>query len=120
MWYTTRVPNKENKMRCDTCGLNTKVPAWEGDKCVCTPTVQKVLEIDGLYFDERELLLAAWADGLSEYDCRALVAELDDERNEEFAIQQEAEIYAEDAWLRAAESAGYDEAEAEYYSGRYW
>lgn len=78
-----------------------------------TPTVQKVLEIDGPYFDERELLLAAYADGLSVTDCRSLVAELDDERNEEFAAQQASEINAESAWLRAAESVGFDEAEAD-------
>ena len=77
-----------------------------------TPTVDKVLEIDGPYFDERELLLAAYADGLSVAECRTLVGQLDDERNEECAAQMEAEIYAENAWLRAAESAGYDEAEA--------
>ncbi len=76
-------------------------------------TVAKVLELDGPYFDERELLLAAWADGLSVAECRLLVAELDDERNEEFAAQQESEIWAEGASVRYAENAGWEEAEAE-------
>ncbi len=84
------------------------------------PTVLKVCEIDGHYADERELLLAAYADGLSVEDCRALVSELMAEFDKEFAAQAESEIAAENAWLYHAENAGFWESEAEYrYHGAY-
>lgn len=73
------------------------------------PTVAKIIDIDGEYFDERELLLAAYADGLPEAECRLLVSELNNERDEDRAAEQQAEIAAENAWLRAAENAGWED-----------
>lgn len=68
-----------------------------------------VLDLDGLYADERELLLAAWADGLTEDACRAKLAEFVAYRDDEWAAEAAAEMAAEGAWLRAAENAGWED-----------
>lgn len=78
-----------------------------------TPIVDRVLDLDGPYFNSRELFLAALADGFTPYLAVVLVEECEADAEREFAAQAEAEIAAENAWLVAAENAGWEEAEAE-------
>jgi hypothetical protein len=73
----------------------------------------RVVMNDGPYADERELLLAAWADGHDEAMCRAMLAEFAAARDAEWAAEQASEMAAENAWLTAAENAGWEESERE-------
>lgn len=82
-----------------------------------TPTVDKVIEIDGEYANERELFLAALADGMTEILASVLVEDFVKCRDSEWAAQQKSEIDAENAWLRAAENAGWEQTEIDRMNG---
>lgn len=85
-----------------------------------TPTVDALLDRDGLYTDVGELLLACQADGLDEHMTAIFIDDFEASRNAEWDAQAADEIAAENAWLRHAENAGFDESIAEdRYYGRW-
>lgn len=65
------------------------------------------------YPTQHEIFLAALADGYTPAAADAYAVELDTINLEEWDIQQAGEIWAENAWLRHAESAGFDESQLE-------
>lgn len=60
-----------------------------------------------------EIFLAAIEDGYTPAAASVYADELDAIHAEEWAIQQEGEIAAENAWLHHAENAGWQETQAE-------
>lgn len=89
-----------------------------------TPTVDALLDRDGLYTDVGELRVACTLDGLSEHMTAIFIDDFEESRNAEWAAESAAEIAAENAWLVHAENAGWEETEAEraYDAARgvYW
>lgn len=65
------------------------------------------------YSTRPEIFQAALDDGYTPAAAEAYAVQLEHIFDEEFAIQQEGEIAAENAWLHAAENAGWQETELE-------